>query len=186
MHLLTKKIRHFNGTVAFLGFRICNNVLPLDTLIGLVNAELSILEIKVLWCESQQFAKTDTAPIQHFKGIKRNWFIHHDLRKLHIFVFCPEVHLFGILYANTSSFGSWVYAKIIVANRMVKDTGKLIVQILQIRFRIGLSVFVTVTKQFILPRKHISCLNILHRFIPEIREDFRLNDVCLMFPCILF
>ena len=59
-------------------------------------------------------------------------------------------------------------------------------QILQIRFRIGLSVFVTVTKLFILPRKHISCLNILHRFIPEIRENFRLNDVCLMFPCILF
>lgn len=59
-------------------------------------------------------------------------------------------------------------------------------QVLQVCLRIGLAVLVTVAKQLILPRKHVPCLNILHRFIPEIREDFRLNDVCLMLPCILF
>ena len=52
LHLLAKKIRHFNGTVAFLGFRLCDDVLSLDTLIGLVDAELAVLEIEVRSCES--------------------------------------------------------------------------------------------------------------------------------------
>ena len=71
-----------------------------DTLIGLVNAELSILEIKVLWCESQQFAKTDTAPVQHLERIVGNRLVHHNFGEFQILVLRPEVHFLCVLHTD--------------------------------------------------------------------------------------
>ena len=68
---------------------------------------------------------------------------------------------------------------------MVEDTRELIVQVFQVGLRIGFAVFVTVTEQFILPRQHIPCLNILHGLLPEIGQYLRLDDTSLMLPGVL-
>ena len=52
--------------------RLCDDVLSLDTLVGLVDAELSVLEIEVRSRESKQLTESDPAPVEHLKGVERD------------------------------------------------------------------------------------------------------------------
>ncbi len=61
-------MRHFDGAVAFLCFRRGNHILPVQTLIGLVDRDRFLVKVEVRWGQSQQLAFTDIAPVEHLKA----------------------------------------------------------------------------------------------------------------------
>ena len=63
LHLLRKKNRHLHNTVALGGFRIGDNILSLDTLVGLCDKYRLLLKVEIGRSESKKLTLTDTAPI---------------------------------------------------------------------------------------------------------------------------
>ena len=70
LHLLRKKIRHLHNTVAPGGFWISDNILSLDTLIGLRDRNSLLLKVEIGRREGEKFTLTDSTSIEHFKGIE--------------------------------------------------------------------------------------------------------------------
>ena len=85
LHFLAEKMRHFNGAVAFLCFRCSNYIFPVQTLIGLVDRDRFFVKIEISGSQRQQLPLTNTAPVEHFKGVKGNRLIHHLKGKLLVF-----------------------------------------------------------------------------------------------------
>ena len=104
----------------------------MQTLIGLVDRDRFLVKVEVRRSQRQQLALTDTAPVEHFKGVKGNWLVHHLKGKLLIFLFRPEQHFPVFLAAHISHLCGGIGAQLVVAHSMVEDSGKLIVQRLQI------------------------------------------------------
>lgn len=132
LHFFTEKMRHFNGTVAFLCFRRGNHIFPVQTLIGLIDRNRFLVKVEVRRSQRQQLALTDTAPVEHFKGVKGNGLIHHLKGKLLIFLFRPEQHFPVLLASHISYLCGWIGSQLVVAHNVIEDSRKLIVQRLQI------------------------------------------------------
>ena len=134
LHFLAEKMRHFNGAVAFLCFRCSNYIFPVQTLIGLVDRDRFFVKIEISGSQRQQLPLTNTAPVEHFKGVKGNRLIHHLKGKLLVFFFRPEQHFPVFLASHIPHLCGGIRTQLVVAHSMVEDSGKLIVQ----RFQIGL------------------------------------------------
>lgn len=132
LHLLRKKIRHLHNTVALGGFRIGDNILPLDTLIGLCDRDRLLLKVEIGRREGEKFTLTDTAPVQHFKGIERNRLVHHHLCELLVFLLRPEQNLPVLRFSHIACLGCGIARKPVELYCIVEHSTELIVKRFQI------------------------------------------------------
>ena len=71
LNFINEELRHLDDTVALFGFGRGNQVLSVQPLVGFCNGNGAFFKIKVSRGKSQKFTFTNTAPVQHFKGIER-------------------------------------------------------------------------------------------------------------------
>ena len=71
LNFINEELRHLDDTVALFGFGRGNQVLSVQPLIGFCNGNGAFFKIKVSRGKSQKFTFTNTASVQHFKGIER-------------------------------------------------------------------------------------------------------------------
>ena len=127
LYLLRKKIRHLHNTVALGGFRIGDNILPLDTLIGLCDRDRLLLKVEIGRGEGEKFTLTDSTPIEHFKGIEGNRLVHHDLCELLILLLRPEQHLTVLRFPHIACLGCGIARKSVKLDCIVEHGTELIV-----------------------------------------------------------
>lgn len=70
LHFLCEELRHFYDAVAFLGFGRCDQILPIQALIGFCDLHGAFFKIKICGCQRQKFSFADAAPVEHFEGVK--------------------------------------------------------------------------------------------------------------------
>ena len=65
-----QKLRHGNDPIALFRLWGSNQVLAVQPLIGFVDGNGTLLEVKVRRGQSQQLPFSDTAPVEHLKGVE--------------------------------------------------------------------------------------------------------------------
>ena len=70
LHLVAEKSGNLDGSVALGGLGFGHHVAPLDPLVGFVDPQRRTLEVEVRSGECQQFAFTNAAPVEDFKGME--------------------------------------------------------------------------------------------------------------------
>ena len=185
-HFVTEEIGHFNGTIAFLGFRSGNHILAVEPLIGLVDLHRPGLKVEVRRGEGQQLPLPNTAPVEHFKGVVGEGLVHHGLRKPLILRLCPEQHFLSLLRPHVPSFGGGVGTKLIEADSVVENGAELVVQGLEVGLGVGLALFVPIGQQLILPCDHVLGGDLADLPLAEVGQNLLLDDVLLCQPGVFF
>lgn len=121
LHFLTEKWRHFDCTVTLFCFRACDNVPPFGTVKRLTDCNRLLLEIKISRSKRQQFARADSTPVKHFKGIIGTWLIHHGFGEFQIFLFRPEIHFFRNLIYHCSCPPCRIVRQVIEVHSMIEN-----------------------------------------------------------------
>ena len=70
LDFLSQKLRHGDDPIALFRLGGGNQVLAVQTLIGLVDRHGALLKVKVRRGQGQQLPLPDTAPVEHLKGIE--------------------------------------------------------------------------------------------------------------------
>ena len=90
LEFITQELRHLDYPVALGRFGGGNDILLVESLIGLIDGEGAFLEVKVRRGQGQQLTLSDAAPVQDLKGVERQRLVHHGLGKLGVLLSGPE------------------------------------------------------------------------------------------------
>ena len=159
---------HRNDPIAFFGFRSGNQILTVQSLIGLADRNGTFLKIEVRRSEGQQFPFPDTTPIEHLKNIVGERLVHHGLGKFQILGLCPKQHLPVFLLPHAPSLFAWIVSEIVIADSMVKNSAQLIVDRFQIDRGVRFALIVLVVQHFILPGDNLLGGDIAHFQLAEV------------------
>lgn len=182
LHFFTEELRHFNCPVAFRRFRISDDIPATDALIRFVDCNRLPFKIEISWGQCQQFALADTTPVEHFKSIKGQRLVHHSINEFQVFIFGPEQHFTAFLLAHAACFYAGVFFQVVIPNRMVEDCTQLILDGLEVNRRVGLSIFVAIVDQFILPADNLLRRDAAHFQLAEVGQQFGSDNVVLALP----
>ena len=127
LDFLGQELRHGDDPIALFRLRGGNQVLTVQTLIGLVDGHSALLKVKIRWGQGKQFPLPDTAPVEHLKGVEGQWLVHHHLGKFQVLLLGPEHHLPVFLLAHAACLLAGIFPKVVVPNRVVEDGTELIV-----------------------------------------------------------
>ena len=186
LHLLTQEIRNRDQAHTGICLRCCNDIPALKSLIGFIDSKCFLLEIKILRRKCQQFAFPDPRPVKDLKGVIIDRLLHHDIRKLQIFFFRPEIHFPELFFAETAGDPGRIDGKLIIADRMIEHGGKLCMNRLHKGRRKRFPILSLKLHDRILPVHDILRRNLRKLTLAEIRKDFPLDDALLRDPGILF
>ena len=134
LDFLSQKLRHGDDPIALFRLGGGNQVLAVQTLIGLVDRHGALLKVKVRRGQGQQLPLSDTAPIKHLKGVEGQRLVHHRLGKFEILLFSPEHHLPVFLFAHAACLFAGILPEVVVPNRVVEDGTELRIDLSRVNF----------------------------------------------------
>ena len=150
-----KEFRNPDDPIALGGFRLRDDILSLEPLIGYIDRRRGALEVEILCCQHQQLAHADAASEQHF-----------PVR----------------LLAHVSSDFSGILLQTVILLRVVEDRTELAVDGLEIGRRIELPVLLSDAHERVLPGDHVTRLDLAERPILETGRNLGVDHVVLGFP----
>ena len=104
LQFFSQEIGHLNISDTVWCFRVSYQILALDALKGLRNADDASLEVNILFGQGKHFTQAQAAPIKHLKRIEGNRLVHDCFRKCLIFTLRPEKHFSGFFFAHVAGF----------------------------------------------------------------------------------
>ena len=185
-NLFGQEPRHPNRPIALLGLRGRDTILTVDSLIGFIDGDRSLLQIKIRGRQGQQFPFPDTAPVQHLEGVVGNRIVHLCVREFQVLLFRPESHLAALVLSHASGLPAGILSEVIELHRMIEDCAELTVQGFQVDRGIRIPLLVPVIHQLILPSDDLLGRDAVHFQPSEVRNQLRADDVFLHSPCVFF
>ena len=125
LEFITQELRHLDHPVALGRFGGGNDILLVEPLVRLVDGESAFLKVEVRRGQSQQLPLPDTAPVQNFKGVEGQWFIHHGLGKLGVLLSGPEQHFFPFFRPHVARLPSRVDIQAVKSGSVVENGAEL-------------------------------------------------------------
>ena len=177
LDFLGQKLRHGDDPIALFRLRGGNQVLAVQPLIGLVDGHGALLKVKVRRGQGQQLPLSDTAPVEHLKGIEGQRLVHHHLGKFQVLLLGPEHHLPVFLLAHAACLLAGVLPEVVVPNRVVEDGTELIVDRFQVHRRVGLAVLVLMVQHLVLPGNDLLGGDVTHFQPAEVGQQLGADDV---------
>ena len=185
LDFICQKLRHGDDAVALFRLGGSNQVLAIQPLVRLVDRYGALLEVKICWGQSQQLPLSDTAPVEHLKGVEGQRLVHHHLGKFQVLFLGPEHHLPVFLFAHAPGLFTGILPQIVIPHRVIEDGGELVVDRFQVHRRIGLAVLVLVVQHLVLPGDNLLSGDVAHFQPAEVGQQLGTDDVVFGCPGVL-
>ena len=178
------RYRYRADTLRRLGRR--HNVPSAYVLIGFADVQRAFLKVDIDIFQGEKFAYTQAGIIQNQEPGPCLWLIRYFFKELFKLFRRPELHLVGVAFADAPGLSAGVLFQIVVPDCIIQDGGELVVDRLQIGFRIWFPVLVLVGDQAVLLLPDVGGRDLGDRELSEEGKQLFVDDVLLlhkgMFP----
>ena len=178
--LVPQKLRYRHRADALRCLRRRHNVPAAYVLIGFADVQRVAFKVDIGIFQGEKFAYTQAGIIQDQEPGPCLWLVRYFFKELLKLFRCPELHLVSVAFADASGLPAGVLFQIIVPDRIIQDGGELVVDRLQISFRVGLAVLVPIGDQAVLPLPDVGGRDLGDRELPEEGKQLFVDDVLLL------
>lgn len=178
--LVPKKLRYRYRADALRCLGRRHNVPSAYVLIGFADVQRAFLKVDIDIFQGEKFAYTQAGIIQNQEPGPCLWLIRYFFKELFKLFRRPELHLVGVAFADAPGLPAGVLFQIVVPDCIIQDGGELVVDRLQIGFRIWFPVLVLVGDQAVLLLPDVGGCDLGDRELSEEGKQLFADDVLFL------